>query len=519
MLAKSLLHRELNVAITSILILLTLYISLCSILQKSLYNPLDEGISSLLPIFNGSHLNPLEETKPQVSSTATVMALFFLWAIAMVFGQVMTWLRLPPLLGMLLAGMLVKNVEFFSPIQNIDADWDSILRSLAFLLILIRCGLNLDPDVLKKSLAIFSSLGFISTTIEAIAVVLASYYLFGISLPLAILFSFVLTSTSPAVTVPSMIRLQAHGRGTEKGIPTMILAAASIDNIYCITAFSITAAVFFGGTGNDDLTLLIIRIVVEVTFAVVSGIIFGLLLCVFPRVRVRHAHFIRSVIISSFSTAIFFAAKSTGHTMIGPISVFIMVVVASIKWERDNPKKTKKEEKCFKIIWDDVLQPFLFALIGLVFDFSQINWDVFWSAMAIIFIGAAIRVIAVFAMSIFMALSFKERIFISICFFPKATVQAALAPFIIQYATGNDDRDKSKFLFNTCVLSILATAPVGQLLIDLLGKYLLEKEVRLAERETDSSKVESFEEFEVKPQVIQVEKDNTLRVKVVPIDN
>ncbi|CAD5216667.1 unnamed protein product [Bursaphelenchus okinawaensis] len=513
-------HRETNVAVTSIFIIVSLYISLCAILQKNLGNPLDDDAAPLLNFSNRSYLSPLEVVQPSIAPTVTVMALFLLWVVAMVFGQVVQWICLPPLLGMLLGGILIRNTDVFAQFWNIDAYWDSILRSAAFLLILIRCGINLEPDALKRSLGVFSSLGFISTTVEALAVVLASHFIFEIGVPLSILFAFVLTSTSPAVTVPSMIKLQDQGRGTNKGIPTTILAAASIDNIYCITAFSIVSSVIF--TKNEDLTYLIVRIPIEVLIGMLFGILFGLLLRVFPRDDVHHVHFIRCVIISSFSTAMLFATRSIGCEMVGPISVFMMVVVASMRWKIDNHRMTRKEERCFKIVWDDMLQPFLFALIGLLFDFSQISWDMFWDAMLIIFIGAIVRMITVFIMSIFMFLSLKEKIFVSVCFFPKATVQAALAPLVIQY-TGDNDPEKMSFIFNTCVLSILVTAPIGQLIIDVLGRYLLDKEVNLSKRSFEPLKLPNMPEpngdFKREPSFIQADKDNRLRLQVTPTNN
>uniref|UniRef100_A0A1I7S9J9 Na_H_Exchanger domain-containing protein n=1 Tax=Bursaphelenchus xylophilus TaxID=6326 RepID=A0A1I7S9J9_BURXY len=511
-------HRETNVAVTSIFIIISLYITFCAILQKDLGNPLAEDFSPLLNVSNDSYLHPLEVIQPKVGTTVTVMALFLLWVIAMVFGQIIGWIYLPPLLGMLLAGIMVRNVDIFAQFFNIDAYWDDTLRNLAFLLILIRCGINLEPDALKRSLGVFTSLGFLSTTVEALAVVLVSHFMFDVSVALAILFAFVLTSTSPAVSGPSMIRLQEQGRGTNKGIPTTIMAAVSIDNIYCITAFSIVSSVVF--TRNEDLTYLIVRIPIEVLIGMLFGILFGLLLRVLPRDDVHHVHFIRCAIISSFSTAIFFATRSIGCEMVGPIAVFMMVVVTSMRWKIDNHRMTRKEERCFKIVWDDFLQPFLFALIGLLFDFSVMNWDMFWNAMSILFIGAVVRIITVFIMSLFMFLSIKEKIFVSLCFLPKATVQAALAPLMIRYAYANHDPEKMNFLFNTCVLSILITAPIGQLIIDLLGKYLLDKEVNLSKRNFEPIKLPNLPEpngdFKREPSFIQADKDNRLRLQVTP---
>ncbi|KAI6233846.1 hypothetical protein M3Y99_00877000 [Aphelenchoides fujianensis] len=548
-------HKETNVIVTAFLLFVSIYISLVAILDRNIVDPLNEqnstrsyeyynqvegftfgndsatttspttttttntadlfdnsSFDSFFPIVIDPQPTP-EVIRYGVNSTTTILSLFFLWALATVFGRIVSYVFLPPLLGMLLAGFMIRNVVVFAEFWRIDAGWDHVLRQSAFILILIRCGLNIDPEALRKSLGIFCSLGLISTTIEAAAIVLAAHFLFYIPVPLAILFGFVLTSTSPAVTVPSMIRLQEQGHGIDKGIPTMILAAASIDNIYCITAFSIVASVIF--TQNEDLGYMIARIPIEILVGALFGILIGLLLRVFPRNDIDSVHFVRSGFLCSASVALLFGTHAIGCDMAGYVAVFLVCVISSMRWKIDNHQSTRKEEHCFRILWDLLFQPFLFTLIGLQFDFSQMSWQILWNALAIIFIGVGVRFLAVLLMSFFMGLEYKEQIFVAVCFFPKATVQAALAPLIIQYTTSGSTADHMQTIFQTCVLSIIITAPIGQLMIDLLGKLLLDKHVELVKRGLEPLSLPTYNPpTDREPSLLVSDADNRLRLKV-----
>lgn len=121
------------------------------------------------------------------------------------------------------------------------------------------------------------------------------------------------------------------------------------------------------------------------------------------------------------------------------------------------------------------------------------SWEIFWNAIAIILIGVGIRFATTLVLSLFTRFDAKEKLFISICFFPKASVQAALAPLIFQYQTFDSTSEHMQTIFQTCVLSILITASIGQLMIELFGKVLLKKHVEVAKR--NMGKFELFESF------------------------
>ncbi|KAI6170845.1 Na-H-Exchanger domain-containing protein [Aphelenchoides bicaudatus] len=276
-----------------------------------------------------------------------------------------------------------------------------------------------------------------------------------------------------------MLQLQNSGLGTNKGIPTTILAAATIDNIYGVTAF------------NSQLYN-ILSPPVELFIGIVCGCAFGFFLWYFPNQKQTNLHSIRAFILSFIAMSVLIGTKTIQHTLVGPVVLVLMCVVAAYRWKSDNSKGVHREQACFKILWDIALQPFLFALIGLLFDFSQISWTSFGFACIYVLIGVVVRFISIFGMSLLMKdFNFKEKLFISICFFPKATVQAVLAPIILQEV----DKDPTKFnskhvqlVFQTCILSILLTAPLGQLIIWHLGKRALHKR-----HPTNQSKSKAYE--------------------------
>uniref|UniRef100_A0A915P0C6 Na_H_Exchanger domain-containing protein n=2 Tax=Meloidogyne TaxID=189290 RepID=A0A915P0C6_9BILA len=288
---------------------------------------------------------------------------------------------------MLLVGILFANF----PWLYIRESWGTFLRKTAFLLILLRCGFGLNPKVLRKEMLFCSSLGLLTTIIEVISIIIISHFYFNINISVAILFGFVLASTSPAVTVPTMIELQHKHKGTSKGIPTIVLASALIDNIFCISAFSIAYEIV--SSSKEEILTKLIFVPIQILVGLILGGFFGILIRNIPissfddKISPK-LHFSRTILLCFISTALFFGLESLHLSVSGPIAV--------------------------------LLTAFLAAFV----------------------------------------------------FIPKATVQAALAPILFDFSNLLAKND-SQFILQTCILSILFTAPTGQLLIKILGEYLL----------------------------------------------
>ncbi|KAH7732236.1 Protein F41E7.1 [Aphelenchoides avenae] len=474
-------HRETNLLVTCIAAFVSIYIFLVAIFDRNVVRPL-EVVTPVPPELSNDSTTTLTtltiaaEVIPAYDQdySLTVISLFLLWICAVVIGRLVNYVFLPPLLGMLLVGIAFGNIGFLRETLVINSSWNVFVRQVAFILIVIRCGLGVDPEALRQSLFVCANLGIVSTTIEALAIVLASHFIYAIPVSIAIVFAYILASTSPAVTVPTMIQLQEQGRGTEKGIPTVILASATIDNIYCITAFTIASAVIFSNA--DDLSYTLVLIPVQLLIGALLGIFAGLLLRSFPRPDAHLVHFTRAVLTFSVSAAFYFGTRAIKSSVAGPIAIFIFCVVASMRWKVDNHRTTRLEERGYKVIWDLLFQPLLFALIGLLFDFSLLTWPLFGMALAIMFIGIGVRIVVVFLISLCTNLNIKEQFFMSLSFFPKAT--AAFVPVIFSYCENDEScQPYSQIIMQTCILSIIITAPLGKLILQVLGFLALEKRV------------------------------------------
>jgi NhaP-type Na+/H+ or K+/H+ antiporter len=490
-------HRQANLILTSIIGFIAIYITLVAIFQRNLFHPL--AITNVTDFderpFDQTEI--LDYTDPMIFQPRTflgvdvpyeedyiltIISLFVLWVCAVTLGKLGSYLFLPPLLGMLIVGILFGNIPSLSDMIHINRTWEDTLRQFAFICILIRAGISLDPEILRNSLYMCSMLGIGSTLVEVVIITLASYFFFGVPLAISIAFGFILASTSPAVTVPAMIRLQKEERGTDKGIPTVILASATIDNLFSITCFYIVLATSLNSIDNGQLSYTIPRILVEVLIAGILGILAGLLIRSLPRKDASFLHFTRVAITVFMSLALYYGTRSIQCFIAGPIIVFFMCIVSAMKWKYDNTKRTKVEERAFRIMWILFFQPILFALIGLLFDFSVITWELFGNAMAIMFLGIIFRCIAAFLISLCTSLNIQEQGFMSMCFIPKATVQAALAPALAAYCLRRAETEPhANLVLQTCILSILITAPIGQLLILGLGRIMLFKRTVIAD--------------------------------------
>ncbi|KAF7636267.1 Na_H_Exchanger domain-containing protein [Meloidogyne graminicola] len=475
--------KEISTLISSFLVLISLYITFISVLNRPFLFPFTENNIKINNntnnniIINKTIINNINKNNNKEKKEIIIInnyfinnfiSIFFLWASSLIAGHIAYYAKLPPLLGMLLIGIIFANF----PLLYIQNSWATFLRKTAFLLILLRCGFGLNFKVLQKEILFCSSLGLLSTFIEIISIFIISYFYFNIDLSIAILFGFVLASTSPAVTVPTMIELQHKHKGTSKGIPTIVLASALIDNIFCITSFSIAYEIV--SSTKEEIINKLISVPIQILVGILFGCFFGLLIQNIPFVNFSSKlHFSRTILLCFSSTALYFGFEYLNYSISGPISVLIASFLAAFSWANDNPKKVRPEAKALCLIWDLIFLPLLFSLIGLLFNFSIFTFTIFINSILFIFIIIIIRILIVFLITNFnQKLNLKEKFFFSSVFIPKATVQAALAPILFEFSN-LITKNNSQFILQTCILSILFTAPFGQFLIKILGQYLL----------------------------------------------
>ncbi|PSN36208.1 Sodium/hydrogen exchanger 9B2 [Blattella germanica] len=352
-------------------------------------------------------------------------------------GWLIGFTGLPPLLGMLVMGILLRNIGFVQlhdEFQDVAAD----LRQMALSIILIRAGMGLDPVALKRLGGLVSRLAIGPSLAEACFAAIMSHFFLGLPWVWGFLLGAVLAAVSPAVVIPCLFSLQDRGYGKSKGIPTLVIAAASFDDIIAISAFGVVYSLIFN---SDDLIMQIIRGPLGILFGIIGGIALGYFLRYVPHSDDKRVSMLRTVMLLGTGIMFMFGSDAIGYEGAGPLGGIVTAFVASNGWNTET------------------------------------------------FNGKA-RIIT----SVFVAaggnLTWKEKLFISFAWFPKATVQAAIGPLALDAARemGSEEyKNYANKVLIVAVLGILITAPVGASLITFLGPKLLKKEPILNTTEDRSS--------------------------------
>ncbi|MCK9479262.1 MAG: cation:proton antiporter [Firmicutes bacterium] len=381
---------------------------------------------------------------------------------SLVLSKVMQKLRLPGLVGMLLTGIMLGPyvLDLIVPeLLNISVD----LREIALIVILTRAGLALDIKDLKKvgRPAIFMC--FLPATFEIIATTIFAPMFFRISHLEAAIMGTVLGAVSPAVVVPKMLKLMEGGYGKSKCIPQLIMAGASVDDIYVIVLFTSFMGMYSGS--NFDVGSLI-----KVPIAIVVGLLMGVLLGtalakLFKKFHIRDTIKVLILLSISFLLVTFEMFIKAYMSMSGLLAV--MALGGTILKQSD--VLASRLSGKFSKVWV-AAELMLFVLVGATVDIGYVaNAGV--TAVALIIVVLAIRVCGVFVSLIKTKLSIKERFFCAIAYLPKATVQAAIGglPLAAGIAAGN-------VILTVAVLAILITAPLGAIGMDVFYHKLLARD-------------------------------------------
>ena len=387
------------------------------------------------------------------------LALIFLCGLAL--GGIFRKLHLPQLLGMLLTGILlgpyVLNL-LDSSILGISAD----LRQIALIIILTRAGLNLDLEDLKKVGRPAALLCFVPAAFEIAGMLLLAPRLLGISLLEAAVMGTVVAAVSPAVVVPGMLKLMEEGYGTQKSIPQMIMAGASVDDVFVIVLFtSFTGLAGGGGISAWDF----VRIPVSILLGLAGGILCGMLLVVFFR-KVHMRDSVKVIIILSLS----FLLVTLEHALTGIVgfSGLLAVMSMGIALQKGRKEAAVRLSAKYSKLWV-AAELLLFVLVGAAVDIPY-AFKAGTAAAAVILGVLVFRMLGVLICLLGTELNRKEKLFCMFAYMPKATVQAAIGsvPLAMGLACGN-------IVLTVAVLAILITAPAGAFLIDFTYKRFLSR--------------------------------------------
>ncbi len=390
-----------------------------------------------------------------------LLSLALIFIVGMVLGKGFEKIQLPKLLGMLLTGILLGPYVLDlldEKILGISTE----LRQIALIIILARAGLNLNIEDLKKVGRPAILMCFVPACFEIIGMILIAPKLLDISILDAAILGTVVAAVSPAVIVPRMINLIEEGYGTEKSIPQMVMAGASVDDIFVIVLF--TAFTGLAQSGNITATQFL-TIPTSIVFGLIGGVIVGIILSkFFSKIHIRDSEKITIIL------AISFLMVTLEHAMKGVVGfsglLAIMALGATIKI--NNGDLAKRLSLKFSKLWVGA-EIILFVLVGATVNIQYALKAGIVSVVIIVCV-LVFRMLGVAVSMLKTNLNNKERLFTAFAYMPKATVQAAIGglPLAMGLECG-------EIVLTVAVVSIIVTAPIGAILIDKTYKKLLVK--------------------------------------------
>ena len=378
----------------------------------------------------------------------------------MVLGNLCRKVRFPALFGMIIAGIVIGPgvLDLIDPsILNISSE----IRRIALIIILIRAGLKLELSDLKKAGRPAVLMCFLPACFEMAGMILLAPKLLGMSVLDAAILGAVIAAVSPAVIVPRMIRLIDEGYGKEEGIPQMILAGASVDDVFVIVMFTSFTELARGG--NPDI-LSIAKIPVSIAFGISAGFVTGYLLHMLFQ-KTDMSLVVKTLVI--LSTSFLLSGLETGFPSV-PFASLIAVMCAGMALRRKDEKTAAELSWQYDRMWT-AAEVFLFVLVGASVSLEHALKAGMVSVILVLLV-LLFRMLGVYVCLTGSRLEWKERLFCMIAYTPKATVQAAIGglPLAMGLACGET-------VLTVSVISILLSAPLGAFGIDLTYRRFLKK--------------------------------------------
>ena len=386
-------------------------------------------------------------------------------SLILILGMFMGWIcqkiKLPSLLGMLITGIVlgpyVLNLLDDS-ILGISAE----LRKIALIIILTRAGLGLDLSGLKKIGRPAVLMCFVPASFELIGMILLAPKLMGLTVLEAAIMGAVLAAVSPAVVVPRMVKLMDEGYGVNEGIPQLILAGASVDDVYVIVLFS----TFVGMMQGEGASILkFVNIPISIFLGIAIGLLIGVLLAYFfKKMHIRDTSKVLIILSISFLLVVMEDKLSTPITF----SALIAIMFIGIGLQKKRETVAKRLSVKYGKLWV-AAEVFLFVLVGATVNIGYLG-KVGVKALIVIIGALVFRMFGVFVCLLGTSLKRKERLFTMLAYTPKATVQAAIGgiPLALGFTCGD-------LVLTVAVLARVLTAPLGAFAIDLSYKKLLNR--------------------------------------------
>ena len=482
------------------------------------------GAACLTPLAHGGLLAP---------RAGPGWAIFCVWLFASATGRALAWLGLPPLAGQLLGGALARNSRAFRGAALTHA-YKATIRAAGLGTIMTRSGLELDVGAIRRAGRVAARLTVLPGVSEALAVGVVAMRVFELPFVLALALGFILAAVSPAVVVVGMFDLHERGYGVAKGIPSIVVAAASMDDVVAMLGFSVCIGLA-GGAGN------VYQKALAGPAAVVAGALYGCAAgALLGATKLWDADWKLTAATLVLGLLPMFVAERLHAHGGGAIGALLVGVVGSWAWrsqqpvwlaagaereallreeadlgaalgapdgdaradadrlrevgekldaigrsDADDAHKSHLVEANIGLLWTWLAQPLLFGVIGTELNFHRMAPAVAGRALLVVGVGLLVRIPAAYvAVHFDDRLKFREKAFVALAWLPKATVQAALASVPAEVV---DDRRRGEAILTTAVLAILATAPLGSLFIQRFGPRWLEREDDAADNAADDA--------------------------------
>ena len=386
-------------------------------------------------------------------------------SLILILGMFMGWIcqkiKLPSLLGMLITG-IVLGPYVLNMLDDSILGISAELRKIALIIILTRAGLGLDLSGLKKIGRPAVLMCFVPASFELIGMILLAPKLMGLTVLEAAIMGAVLAAVSPAVVVPRMVKLMDEGYGVNEGIPQLILAGASVDDVYVIVLFS----TFVGMMQGEGASILkFVNIPISIFLGIAIGLLIGVLLAYFfKRMHIRDTSKVLIILSISFLLVVMEDKLSTPITF----SALIAIMFIGIGLQKKRKTVAKRLSVKYGKLWV-AAEVFLFVLVGATVNIGYLG-KVGVKALIVIIGALVFRMFGVFVCLLGTSLKRKERLFTMLAYTPKATVQAAIGgiPLALGFTCGD-------LVLTVAVLAIVLTAPLGAFAIDLSYKKLLNR--------------------------------------------
>lgn len=390
-----------------------------------------------------------------------LLSIALILLLGMLAGKISKILKFPSLFGMILVGMLIGPFA----LDLLDVNILSIsaeIRKIALIIILLRAGITLNLADLRKVGRPAVLMCFLPACFEMIGMVVLAPLFLSVSRLDAAVMGAVVGAVSPAVIVPRMIELIEKGYGTKKSIPQLVLAGASVDDVFVIVMFTAFTSM---AQGEKVSALSFVNIPVSIVLGIVVGFVVGLIVCkLFAKVKMQDT--IKVAILLGLSFVLVTAEDKMTTVITFSALLAVMFVGVAIKIKNETISKTLSGK--LNQMWM-VAEIFLFVLVGAsVNTSSALDYGV--KAILLVLCVLVFRMFGVLCCLIRTPLTLKERLFCVISYIPKATVQAAIGGLPLAMGLGCGE-----VVLTVSVLAILITAPLGAFGIDLSYKRLLQR--------------------------------------------